>query len=188
METFVSWVATLATIGGACLTASNLGARITGYGFIVFTVGSIAWFALGQITGQPALIWTNIVMTVLNLFGVWRWLGRQAKVEQGAQRAAEKSDGLPGETLFPASLLGNAKLVSGDGSELGTLVDAMLGCRSGRLSYLVVAEGGVAGVGETLRRVEWADSKVDGDRLSVRFGSKQFAGLPALARDDWPGR
>ncbi len=83
MDTIASWVATIATIAAACLTASNLGARITGYGFIVFTVGSIAWLALGLLTGQPALIWTNIVMTLLNLFGVWRWLGRQASVEQG---------------------------------------------------------------------------------------------------------
>ncbi|HVM38649.1 MAG TPA: PRC-barrel domain-containing protein [Sphingomicrobium sp.] len=188
METFVSWVATLATIGGACLTASNLGARITGYGFIVFTVGSIAWFTLGQITDQPALIWTNIVMTLLNLFGVWRWLGRQAKVEEGAHRAASRSDGLPGESLFPASSLGSAKLVSRDGAELGTLVDAMLGCRSGRIAYLVVAEGGVAGVGETLRRVDWKDAAVDGDRLNVGFDRVGFGALPELARDDWPGR
>jgi sporulation protein YlmC with PRC-barrel domain len=188
MENLVSWIATLATIGGACLTASNLGARITGYGFMVFTVGSIAWFTLGQLTGQPALIWTNIVMTGLNLFGVWRWLGRQAKVEEGAQRAAEKSDELPGDTLFPASLLSSAKLVSSDGAQLGTLVDAMLGCRSGRLSYLVVAQGGVAGVGETLRRVDWRDAAVDGDRLSFRLDSARFGQLPLLARDDWPGR
>jgi sporulation protein YlmC with PRC-barrel domain len=188
MENLVSWIATLATIGGACLTASNLGARITGYGFMVFTVGSIAWFTLGQLTDQPALIWTNIVMTFLNLFGVWRWLGRQAKVEEGAQRAAERSDELPTETLFPASLLGNAKLVTSDGTNVGTLVDAMLGCRSGRLNYLVVAEGGVAGVGETLRRVDWREAAVDGDRLSVRFDAAQFGQLPQLARDDWPGR
>jgi sporulation protein YlmC with PRC-barrel domain len=151
-------------------------------------VGSIAWFTLGQLTDQPALIWTNIVMTLLNLFGVWRWLGRQAKVEEGAQRAAAKSDEMPGESLFPASLLGSARLVSKDGKELGTLVDAMLGCRSGRLNYLVVAEGGVAGVGETLRRVDWHEAAVDGDRLNVRFDAARFGALPELARDDWPGR
>ena len=47
-----SWVATVATIIAALMTASNLGPRITGYGFIVFTVGSIAWLALGIVTGQ----------------------------------------------------------------------------------------------------------------------------------------
>ena len=188
METTVSWVATAATIAAACMTASNLGARITGYGFIVFTVGSIAWLTLGLLTAQPALMWTNVALTALNLFGVWRWLGRQAQVEDGAQRAAAKSTDLPGETLFPATLLSRAALVGRDGRELGTLVDAMIGCAGGRLSYLVVAEGGVAGIGETLRRVEWDAAAVDGDRIAVPLDGVAFARLPRLERDNWPGR
>ncbi|CAA9489764.1 MAG: hypothetical protein AVDCRST_MAG09-89 [uncultured Sphingomonas sp.] len=188
MDQIASWVATVATIFAACLTASNLGSRITGYGFIVFTVGSIAWFTLGILTGQPALIWTNIVMTALNLFGVWRWLGRQAKVEDGAQAAAEESRALPGETLFPASSLNSAKLVSADGANLGTCVDAMLGCGSGRLQYLVVAEGGLAGVGETFRRLEWGDAQVHDGAVQTRFDEGRFSTLPELTKDNWPGR
>jgi hypothetical protein len=46
MDQTVSWIATAATILAACFTASNLGSRITGIGFIIFTIGSIAWFAL----------------------------------------------------------------------------------------------------------------------------------------------
>ncbi len=188
MDQLVSWIATGATIFAACLTASNLGSRITGYGFIVFTIGSIAWFATGLLTGQPALVWTNVVMTFLNLFGVWRWLGRQAKVEEGAQKAAEHSQQLPTETLFPASTLSSAKLIAADGSELGTCVDAMLGCGSGRVTYLVVAEGGVAGVGETLRRVEWRDARVHDGAVRTRIDGNGFSSLPELARDAWPGR
>src|SRR6476469_5540258 len=103
MDQTASWVATATTIFAACLTASNLGSRITGYGFIVFTIGSIAWFTTGLLTGQPALMWTNVVMTLLNLFGVYRWLGRQAKLEEGANKAAEASADAPGDNLFPAS-------------------------------------------------------------------------------------
>ena len=187
MEYFVSWIATIATITAACLTASNLGARITGYGFIVFTIGSIAWFTLGMLTGQQALIWTNIVMTGLNLFGVWRWLGRQAKVEEGAGRAMEKSEAMASESLFPASLLGRARLVTDDGEEAGTLVDAMIGCRSGQLRYLVVGQGGVAGVGETFRRIEWRDADVDGDTITARLAAAELQTLPQLDRDNWPG-
>jgi hypothetical protein len=188
MDQIASWVATLATIAAACMTSSNLGSRITGYGFGVFTIGSIAWLALGLVTGQPALVWTNSVLTLLNLFGVWRWLGRQSKVEQGAESAQAKSEALASETLFPATLLGRAPLVGRGGEPLGTLVDAMFGCSSGRLRYLVVAEGGVAGVGEMLRRVEWDDAAVDGNTVLARFGAKRFAALPALERDNWPGR
>jgi hypothetical protein len=188
MDQIASWTATAATILAACLTASNLGSRITGYGFIVFTIGSIAWFATGLLTGQPALVWTNVAMTFLNLFGVWRWLGRQAKVEDGAQKAAEKSQAMEGETLFPASSLGTAKLVGGSGQDLGRCVDAMLGCGSGRLNYLVVAQGGVAGVGETFRRLDWQQARVHDGAVQTRLDEAGFTRLPQLAKDDWPGR
>src|SRR5947209_12411375 len=92
MADTVSWIATIATIIAASMTAANLGARITGYGFCVFLVGSLAWLATGLLTGQSALTWTNVVLTVLNVFGIWRWLGRQAKVEEGARAAAEASE------------------------------------------------------------------------------------------------
>jgi hypothetical protein len=187
MENLVSWIATAATIIAACMTASNLGARITGFGFAVFTIGSIAWFTLGLLTGQPALVWTNIVMTFLNLFGVWRWLGRQAKVEQGAEAAAEASVATPGETLFAASLLTRAKVRCCD-KAIGTCVDAMVGCGSGRLSYVVVSEGGVAGVGETLRRLPWSDASIDGDELVARIAPERFGDLETVKRDAWPSQ
>jgi hypothetical protein len=187
MQDIASWVATIATILGASLTASNLGARITGYGFISFTIGSIAWFTLGMLTDQPPLIWTNIVMTFLNLFGIWRWLGRQAKVETGAHAAAEASADSPGESLFPASLLTSAKVRCGD-KPVGTCVDAMAARGSGRLSYVVVSEGGLAGVGETLRRIPWRDAHVEGEDLVVRLDPGRFAELETVSREEWPGR
>ena len=62
---------------GALLTASNLGAKITGTGFIAFTLGSILWLAIGLVSGPSSLIWQNIILTLLNAFGIWRWLGRR---------------------------------------------------------------------------------------------------------------
>jgi membrane protein implicated in regulation of membrane protease activity len=187
METFVSVVATVATIAAASITASNLGARITGYGFAVFTIGSISWFTLGLMTDQPALVWTNAVLTLLNLFGVWRWLGRQAKVEEGAQAAAAASEGTPGEALFPASLLTRAKVRCGD-SEVGTCVDAMTGCSSGQIAYVVISEGGVAGVGETLRRAPWKSAHVEGDEVILQVDAARFGELETVTRDKWPSR
>ena len=158
MADIISWIATIATIIAASMTASNLGSRITGYGFCVFLVGSLCVARdRHRSRDQPALMWTNVVLTVLNIFGIWRWLGRQAKVEEGARAAAEASEHMPGETLFPVSLLTRAPVRSG-GSEIGHCVDAMAGCSSGRLSYIVVSQGGVAGVGETLRRLPWSAS------------------------------
>jgi len=187
MEDIASWVATVATIVAACMTASNLGARITGYGFAVFTVGSIAWLTLGLLTGQQALVWTNIVMTLLNLFGIWRWLGRQAKVEEGAKSASAASESSPGEALFPVSLLTGARAMRRD-EEIGTCVDAMAGCSSGRIAYVVISEGGLAGVGETFRRVPWRIAGAEGDNLVLDIDKGGFDRLERVAREDWPGR
>jgi membrane protein implicated in regulation of membrane protease activity len=187
MSDFFSWIATAATIVAASMTAANLGARITGYGFAVFLVGSLSWLATGLLTGQPALTWTNAVLTLLNIFGIWRWLGRQARVEQGAKAASEASEETPGEALFPVSLLTSAK-VNGEGAELGQCVDAMAGCRSGRLSYVVVSQGGIAGMGETLRRLPWTQASVDGQSLQTQLSSHAFNELEQLPRDQWPAR
>ena len=69
MADTISWIATAATILAASMTAANLGSRITGYGFVVFTAGAICWIAVGAMTHQPALMWTNVVLTGLDLFG-----------------------------------------------------------------------------------------------------------------------
>ena len=183
----ISWIATIATIIAASMTAANLGSRITGYGFCVFLVGSLSWLAAGLLTGQPALTWTNVVLTMLNAFGIWRWLGRQTKVEEGARAASEASEQTPGEALFPISLLLRAPVTSG-GKELGRCIDAMAGCSSGRLSYVVVSEGGVAGVGETLRRLPWKGAKIEEEALTTTITSSQFDKLEILPRDQWPAR
>ena len=187
MTDILSGVATVATVAAATITASNLSTRITGYGFVVFTVGSIAWFGLGLATGPPALAWTNAVLTALNLFGVWRWLGRQARVEDGSKAAAQASEATPGEALFPVSLLGRAKLLSGD-QELATCVDAMAGCESGRIAYVTVSEGGIAGAGETLRRISWSKVQVAGEIVSTALAPPQFRALEPIPRDQWPAR
>jgi len=187
MSDIISWVATAATIIAASLTAANLGSRVTGYGFVIFTVGALCWTAVGALTHQPAIMWTNIVLTILDLFGVWRWLGREAKVEEGARTAAEASEFTPGEKLFPTSLLSSAPVRSGS-IELGRCIDAMAGCGSGRISYVVVSQGGVAGVGETLRRVPWEVARTDGKALLLEMLQGQFERLEELARDEWPGR
>ena len=187
MADIISWIATVATIIAAFMTASNLGTRITGYGFCVFLIGSLSWLAAGILTHQSALTWTNIVLTVLNVFGIWRWLGRQARVEEGARVAAEASEHTPGESLFPISLLSRAP-VEFSGGQVGHAVDAMAGSRSGRLAYVVVSEGGVAGVGESLRRLSWADIRMEGDRLVSGLTRRQFDKLKELPKDEWPAR
>lgn len=187
MADLLSWLATVATITAACMTASNLGSRVTGYGFAVFTIGSILWLATGLLTDQPALAWTNVVLTFLNSFGVWRWLGRQAAVEEGGRAAAKASEEMPGEALFPVSMLVHAPVRCG-ANELGNCIDAMAGCESGKLAYIVVSEGGVAGVGETFRRLPWRQVQVEGDAVLSRLNEKEFCRLEQLTKNEWPAR
>ena len=187
MADTISWVATVATIIAALMTASNLGSRVTGYGFAVFTGGALGWIAVGALTHQPALMWTNVVLIAVDVFGVWRWLGRQARVEEGARAASEASELTPGEALFPVSILARAP-VQCQGKEVGHCIDAMAGCRSGRLDYLVVSEGGVAGVGERLRRLPWSAAHVEDEAVVAHFGAEGFGRLDELQRDEWPAR
>jgi len=91
MEQAANWVAPIATTIAALMVAVNAGSKITGYGFIVFCVGSIAWATVGFTTGQMNLVWQNGILLVINLIGVWQWLGLRARYEKGAQAATEKS-------------------------------------------------------------------------------------------------
>ena len=184
MADIIQWVATGATILAALVTASNLGARITGYGFGIFLIGSLAWIATALLTDQAALLWTNGVLTVLNIFGMWRWLGRQAKVEEGGATAAKASHSAPGEDLFPVSLLTHGELRHA-GSGAGHCVDAMAGSSSGAIRYVVFTDGGVAGVGETLRQADWDQLEASGDGFVLACNPES---LPTVERDRWPGR
>jgi hypothetical protein len=73
-------------------------------------------------------------------------------------------------------------------AELGRCIDAMAGCSSGRLDYVVVSHGGVAGMGETLRRLPWSNAKVEGERVLTDLVPDRFSELEALPRDEWPAR
>lgn len=187
MTDTISWVATIATIVAALMTASNLGSKVTGLGFAAFTVGALCWVGVGVLHHEPALLWTNVILTALDLFGVWRWLGRQARVEEGARTASEASEHSPGEALFPVSLLSQAPVTCGM-AEVGHCIEAMAGCRSGKLGYLVVSQGGLAGVGERLRRLPWANAHVENDKVEVNFAAERFDCLEEIQRDEWPGR
>ena len=117
---------------------------------------------------------------------IWRWLGRQTRIEEGATSAAEASEQAPGESLFPVSLLLKAPIEDRKGRLLGTCVDAMAGCSSGRVRYVVASQGGIAGVGETLRRLPWNSASADTDKLVSSVD--RFEGLAEIEKDQWPVR
>ena len=91
METAANWIAPIATTIAAIMVAANFGTRITGWGFVVFSVGSVAWIVIGAATDQPALLWQNVFLLVVNIVGIWRWLAVRARYEAGAGKATETS-------------------------------------------------------------------------------------------------
>lgn len=87
MEQIANWVAPVATTIAAVMVAANLGARWTGIGFIAFAIGSVGWMAIGAATGQANLVWQNVVLLLVNILGIWRWLGLRARYDKGAAAA-----------------------------------------------------------------------------------------------------
>jgi len=79
-------------------------------------------------------------------------------------------------------------VMSSDGQSIGHCVDAMAGCTSGRLSYLAVGEGGVAGVGESLRRLPWSICSVEGEQVLANIRQSEFRSLNPLEPEHWPAR
>ncbi|MFC0205697.1 PRC-barrel domain-containing protein [Novosphingobium soli] len=170
----------------AMMTAANLGARVTGWGFVVFTVGSIAWSTVGLTSGQTNLLASNGFLTLVNLVGIWRWLGRQAAYEDGARSAQIASRRTTAPTLFTATGVAGMKVTDERGEELGHAVEALVECATGSVSYIVVATGGVAGLDERLRAVPRTQVEFACEAMRLRMAQHAFEALPVLEAGQWP--
>ncbi|HEX8389530.1 MAG TPA: PRC-barrel domain-containing protein [Sphingomonas sp.] len=170
------------------MTASNLGARVTGWGFVVFTIGSICWSILGMITGQQQLLLSNVFLTAVNLLGIWRWLGRQARFGDGSRRAMKRSERTRGPSLASACALLGAPVNDLDGDRVATVVDAMLGREDHAIVYLVVSRGGVGGVGEKLHALDPRAVELTADGVVTRLTGDRIDALPELEPDRWPSK
>lgn len=186
MEEAAGWIAPIATMIAAMMTAANLGARVTGWGFIVFTVGSIAWTTVGLTSGQTNLVASNGFLTVVNLVGIWRWLGRQAAYEDGAKSAQEASRHSDSTTLFTATGIGGMTTVDRDEALIGHAVEALIECGTGSVNYVVVATAGLAGIDERLRAVPKHQVEFACDRLKLTITAAEFEVLAVLEPGNWP--
>ena len=186
IETAAGWIAPAATMVAALMTAANLGARITGWGFVVFTVGAVAWIVVALATGQQNLLLSNLFLLVVDLFGIWRWLGRRARYEEGAAVAAEESAAAPAPSLFALGTLEGRTVYGADGRAIAVCVDAMAACDSGGVAYLVVSAGGVSGLGERLHALSWGEVRVTDDGVRTRLDAERLAARPALRPNAWP--
>lgn len=186
MLPLANWIASAATVGGALMTGANLGARLTGWGFVVFAVGSVAWVVAGLEADEPSLVVTDGILLFVNLFGAWRWLGRQSRYEDSSAHAAARSRGAPVPTLFPVGSLIGASIKGPDDSTRGVVAEAMLNCEDKSLAYVVVGEGGVAGAGETLRVIQPEALQLQGDSVRCDLTDAEWRALPTTEHHRWP--
>lgn len=180
------WIAPAATMIAAIMTAANLGARVTGWGFAVFSVGALAWVVVAAASGQHNLLWSNAFLLLVDVVGVWRWLGRRARYDEAAQAAAAESRGAQAPTLFALAGLEGMPVRNAEGETIATTVDAMASCEEGRIAYLVVREGGVGGVGERLHALGWNEVCVRDGAMTSNLSSDLLARRHVLAAGQWP--
>ena len=178
MEDIAGWIALAATCVAALMTAANLGARVTGWGFVVFTVGAAAWIVVGVGSGQTQLLWSNIFLGLVDLFGIWRWLGRRARFGDAVRAEEQRSEAEAGESRFSVAALDGMPVKGRDGAVIAYAVDALAACAGGRIDYLILREGGVGGVGETLRRLPWTAARVRTQALETDLDAAALARLP----------
>lgn len=178
MEDIAGWVALAATCVAALMTAANLGARVTGWGFVVFTIGAAAWIVVGWTSGQTQLLWSNIFLGLVDLFGIWRWLGRRARFGDAVRAEEQRSEAVAGEDRFSVAALDGMPVRGRDGTVIAHAVDALAACAGGRIDYLIVCEGGVGGIGETLRRLPWTAARVRTQALETDLDAAALARLP----------
>lgn len=76
MTDLVQWTATLAAILAASLIAAHIGQKVTGWAFVVFTVSSLLWVWFAAAEDDHGLLVQNLVLTAINLLGVYRYLIR----------------------------------------------------------------------------------------------------------------
>lgn len=188
LDQMAGWVAPSATMAAAVMTASNLGARVTGWGFVVFTVASIAWCTVALATDQPNLLWANGFLVGVNLMGVWRWLGRQARFERAGDAAAAASGHAATPTIEPLSRVIGAPVRDSSGQKAGVIIDALANRSEDQIVYFVMSDGGVGGLGEQLYGLQPAEVRLGDGQVSLRRSLLEVRQREPLTKDEWPPR
>lgn len=92
----LEWVGAIGAIIAAALIAADLGRRVTGWGFVLFSVVSVVWIVSSlSATDRMPIAVQNGILLIINLYGVWQFLlSRKKKREiEKAEELAEKAKG-----------------------------------------------------------------------------------------------
>ena len=72
MLIFLEWFGTGTGIIGAILVASNTAG--SPWGFVFFLVSSVCWSGAAYLLRKHSLLVLQVVFTLINLVGIYRWL------------------------------------------------------------------------------------------------------------------
>ncbi|MEH6790115.1 hypothetical protein [Parasphingorhabdus sp.] len=78
------WTASISGMIAAAMIAAHLGARVTGWAFVLFCGSAMVWIAASLLDGNDPLAVQNVVLLGINLFGVYRYLWRKPKEQAAA--------------------------------------------------------------------------------------------------------
>ncbi len=70
----LEWIAMGTGICAAIMISADLSRKVTGMAFVIFAISSTAWVAIGVAEDEPPLLYQNLVLTVINCIGIYRWL------------------------------------------------------------------------------------------------------------------
>lgn len=84
--------------------------------------------------------------------------------------------------------IAGAKLTGPDGETIGTLVDGMMRCGDAALAYVVMTDGGVAGVGEQLYVLAADEITFAEERISSRLPIEAIRRRGPVQPGQWPSR
>ncbi len=89
----LEWFGAIGAIIAAAMIAADLGRKVTGWGFVLFCVVSVAWIVSGLSAkdGQPIAV-QNAILLLINAYGVWQFLlsrKKKREIDKAEEIAAE---------------------------------------------------------------------------------------------------
>ena len=89
----LEWIAAFGAIVAAALIAGDFGRRVTGWGFVLFSVVSVVWIVSGLSAsdGMPIAV-QNGILLLINAYGVWQFLlspKKKREIERAEKLAEE---------------------------------------------------------------------------------------------------
>ncbi len=89
----LEWIGAIGAILAAAMIAADLGRKVTGWGFVLFSVVSIVWIVSGLTSDGMPIAVQNGILLVINVYGVWQFLlsPRKKREIEEAERIAEEA-------------------------------------------------------------------------------------------------